>query len=198
MKKLMIAAAIVCAAVVSQGANYYWSITASTDMYEDPVSTWNDASVMAVLASTYDAALANKEITSAKWFTDNAQSMVNTYSEDGKTVVLGDYWGMGVGMTDAVTTEFGPDVAGSESFYLVLVKDGAIKDGGYMAIQKDLTGYASTAAETTATDLFIGDLNAAWAAQDGQWTAYQTVPEPTSGLLLLLGVAGLALRRRRA
>ena len=32
----------------------------------------------------------------------------------------------------------------------------------------------------------------------GNWTAYSAVPEPTSGLLLLLGVAGLALRRRRA
>ena len=32
--------------------------------------------------------------------------------------------------------------------------------------------------------------------QAGAWT--QAVPEPTSGLLILLGVAGLALRRRRA
>ena len=34
----------------------------------------------------------------------------------------------------------------------------------------------------------------------GYWAAegWQSVPEPTSGLLLLIGVAGLALRRRRA
>jgi hypothetical protein len=30
------------------------------------------------------------------------------------------------------------------------------------------------------------------------WNEMAAVPEPTSGLLLLLGVAGLALRRKRA
>ena len=43
----------------------------------------------------------------------------------------------------------------------------------------------------------IGDLKLATAIPAG-WTVTGAVPEPTSGLLMLLGMAGLALRRRRA
>ena len=50
-------------------------------------------------------------------------------------------------------------------------------------------GLAPTAAASTNFKGSTWDGSAGW---------YSVVPEPTSGLLLLLGVAGLALRRRRA
>ena len=40
--------------------------------------------------------------------------------------------------------------------------------------------------------------NAATMLSSGTSANFAAVPEPTSGLLMLLGVAGLALRRRRA
>ena len=37
-----------------------------------------------------------------------------------------------------------------------------------------------------------------FATASNQWGTYAAVPEPTSGLLLLLGMTGLALRRKKA
>lgn len=52
--------------------------------------------------------------------------------------------------------------------------------------------------ESTASgDSLTFDPDVASGGQAGAWTVAASVPEPTSGLLLLLGVAGFALKRKR-
>ena len=82
-----------------------------------------------------------------------------------------------------------------------------ILDSGYsyyIELLNETTGggYEAVAASSLAT---WDDLKNFLTAKDvpgtgTPWTGteYHVVPEPTSGLLLLLGVAGLALRRKRA
>ena len=69
----------------------------------------------------------------------------------------------------------------------------------YFVITIDDKKFTSTTKSVGALDAQTANINfgnmAAATQNAGNWAA---VPEPTSGLLMLLGVAGLALRRRRA
>ena len=148
MKKLMIAAAIVCAAVVSQAAAYNWT-TANVKAYGSTTDLANgSAHIILYVAGTS-----------------------TIYAEDDAPMVNG---------------VIGKLVGGN-------VPAGTQVDAQY--VLKDAAGNTFTSALLTkknATD----PANAPIAfGSRGSWTA---APEPTSGLLLLLGVGALALRRRRA
>lgn len=87
---------------------------------------------------------------------------------------------------DSVTAE------SAKGFYWVLVSGADARDYNYLAVDASAQIYAPPA---SSPGKLIGKASDVLAGTKG---SFANVPEPTSGLLALLGFAGLALRRRRA
>lgn len=179
MKKLMIIAAIVCAAFASQAAAFVWKTSTTGKMYgAGGTSTYTGTAYIFADAGTTTQAAIFAMLAAGSDITDLAldSSSVSAGAISAKTATPFEYDGninAYVAIIDGDNFFIGPDVAA------------AAKDVGSAQVQFNLK---------TSSQLAIKDVDGGF--QGAGW--YQSVPEPTSGLLLLLGMAGLALKRKQA
>ena len=179
MKKLIIVALAVVCTTTMQAASVFWGGAVATP---DGVGYLPEGTRAALLYS-------------AVAFTGDATKLDNWVvggTSDNGGAIVGLYT---MGAADAVNGSFSAtySIDGSvDGYYAVLI----LNEAGDLASFYVIDAITGTTGASAPTDRLV---NASWTGPEyltsGGYTV--NVPEPTSGLLLLFGVAGLALKRKR-
>ena len=178
MKKILVAFAIAMAAVAGNAAAFSWSSTGTIHPASDASGTLSSFTAYLISTDTISQGDLLTALRNGGSIADYAS--LSTYTGSGKVN----------------TTAFDAD-ANSLSAYFVIV------DGDYVYLSKTATKNATATGtqnlsfgsqSTSSSTVFGSDTDYSSAG----WYSTAAVPEPTSAMLLVLGVAALALRRKRA
>lgn len=186
MKKIMLIAVIVCAAAAN-AATVNWNIGSA--IKPDGSTTAGNGTlniyVWAVTESVY-----NSTALDAIWGTYGNATIGSITGFTASKTGLGGSVGGKAAIADVandttvygiVITTYDSDKDGTVDLYAVNKATGYVNDSGSPTSPTNLAKYIGGSGTTPVT-----------------WSEPSAIPEPTTGLLVLLGVAGLALRRRRA
>ena len=182
MKKLIVALAMVAFAAYAQAAVVKWGTDNNVSFKG---SNLGNQSVSLYIVGVGGA---------ADVLVDTRTTVNNPVAQRGK---LGSNYGAGQNSYDYNSTIAGgalwttDDGDLGRQYYMVITYNDGTTDYTYTSSAVASSGLSSTALGTVSFT-FTDTIKAS--GTDG-WVA---APEPTSGLLMLLGFAGLALRRRRA
>ena len=180
MKKLILGVAIAFAAIMANAATYNWQVSfmASPDG-ENPLV----ATVYAFDANVYAYSVISAALTTTGASALDSALGYNDIDDVGAAVVTG-----------SNLTDDGASTAPSASMYAILIGEANDKTWFYGVNVFDPVTITDAVIADGA--LFAFDYVETGAIGGEGWT--EVVPEPTSGLLLLVGGALLALKRKRA
>ena len=197
MRKLILTAAVALAAVASQAASVSWDssklftandasggfssaaiksdakaylFTLTAAEYAGFLESYNSSGNMSKVYETYKGSLASANVNGSTG-SRTSSSTLTTTADVGDTVY------------GAIIYTYSDATLGKD-FYIANIATGTVGADSGLSIQNLGTYYFGKTTDGVA----IGG----WQVEGG------AVPEPTSGLLVLVGLAGLALRRKRA
>ena len=180
MKKTLIAAFVVCGAMLAHAATCAWG----TEYVEDLSET-------DVVGSYFLVSLTGNSVDGIAVNTEGA--LVDANGAIASTLMSGSF----DDPTSLLANLDGLSAADNGTYLALIVVDNANAYYGVSGAEM-LTGISDTPPLNAEPITFTNYTDSYGALAMQTQNATVAVPEPTSGLLMLVGLAGLALRRRRA
>lgn len=177
MKKMIMFVAAIAVAAVTQAASVGWTLAGAKnfagDAYQFFVIGQNGVTDIAQITALLDAGTDVSSYAFGSGTVQDNGNAMTTYSASGKTLGEGTYTGFYV-IYDTATFK------AEESNY---------------AVVSGASGLTKTVGSLTPSISFVAGNQSTFLNDAANW---KSTPEPTSAALLVLGVAALALRRKRA